>query len=182
MLWSTKRRRIRAIRLILVVLVFLAINKASAPNFNKSISVEAVEVIQTVAEPTKTTEVEAKAKTEVSKKAVIKAKPVEKPTPTVAERTYPSGCELYRDEVAKYKWNVEVAMAVMRAESRCNPHAANWDDSHNVCTGSFGLFQISCHSGQVYDPSKNIEIAWAKYVARGWQPWGVCNSGVVNCY
>lgn len=91
-------------------------------------------------------------------------------------------CEAYRGLVAQYSWNVTVAMAVMQAESSCNPQAHNTTDNHGVCMGSFGLFQISCHSGSVYDPAQNIAIAWQKYQARGWQPWGVCTSGKVSCY
>jgi hypothetical protein len=68
-------------------------------------------------------------------------------------------------------------MAVMQAESGCNPQAANWQDQHSTCTGSFGLFQIACFDGQVYDPIQNIAIAWQKYQSRGWQPWGAYTSG-----
>lgn len=83
-------------------------------------------------------------------------------------------------------------MAVMEAESTskgisCNPNAANRNDVHKdalgnvICIGSFGLFQISCHSGEVYDPAKNVSIAWEKYKARGWQPWGAyTNSSYVK--
>lgn len=91
-------------------------------------------------------------------------------------------CEEYRGLVAQYSWNVNVAMAVMRAESSCNPSAHNTTDNHGVCMGSFGLFQISCHSGAVYDPAQNVAIAYQKYSARGWQPWGVCTSGKVSCF
>jgi hypothetical protein len=121
-----------------------------------------------------------KPKTDVEATAKKPVAPTQAPTPPAP--TYAVGCEHYRQLVSKYSWNVEVAMAVMSAESGCNPMAANTTDNHIVCTGSFGLFQISCHSGQVYDPAQNIAIAWAKYSARGWQPWGVCTSGKVFCH
>ena len=91
-------------------------------------------------------------------------------------------CEQYRGLVSQYGWNVNVAMQVMKAESGCNTMAHNTTDNHGVCMGSFGLFQISCHSGAVYDAAQNVSIAWGKYQARGWQPWGVCTSGKVSCY
>lgn len=91
-------------------------------------------------------------------------------------------CESYRGLVSQYNWNVSVAMKVMQAESSCNASAHNTTDNHGVCMGSFGLFQISCHSGAVYDPAENVAIAYAKYQARGWQPWGVCTSGKVACF
>lgn len=91
-------------------------------------------------------------------------------------------CEAYRSLVAQYSWNVDVALAVMKAESSCNPQAVNRTDNHGVCMGSFGLFQISCHGGQIFDPAQNVAAAWSKYQARGWQPWGVCTSGKVSCF
>lgn len=91
-------------------------------------------------------------------------------------------CEAYRGLVSQYGWDVNTAMAIMRAESSCNPNAANTSDNHGVCMGSFGLFQISCHSGAVYDPAANVAIAWQKYQARGWQPWGVYTSGAYLKY
>ena len=91
-------------------------------------------------------------------------------------------CESYRGLVSQYGWNVNVALAVMKAESGCNPQAVNRTDNHGVCMGSFGLFQISCHGGQIFDPAQNVAAAWSKYQARGWQPWGVCTSGKVSCF
>lgn len=89
-------------------------------------------------------------------------------------------CEQYRPLVAQYSWNVETALAVMRAESGCNSMAANWTDRHATCKGSFGLFQIACMDGQVFDPAQNVAIAYRKYQSRGWQPWTVCRT-VVRC-
>lgn len=111
------------------------------------------------------------------------------PAPSKVPVAYSGDCEQWRPLVAKYSWDVDVAMSVMRAESGCNPNAANWGDAHETCMGSFGLFQIACMSGQIFDPAQNVAIAWAKYTAknfdgsmRKWSPWGVCNRGIVNCY
>jgi hypothetical protein len=82
-------------------------------------------------------------------------------------------CEQFRPLVSQYAWNVETAMRVMdyetagRLNGQCDPNAENWTDNHKVCMGSFGLFQISCHSGIVKDPAQNIAIAYQKYVASG---------------
>lgn len=90
---------------------------------------------------------------------------------------YPIGCEKYRYLVEKYSWNISTAMAVMKAESGCNPNASNMNDRHYdakgklICVGSFGLFQVSCHGGKIFDPAQNVQAAWEKYKARGWQPW-----------
>lgn len=98
-------------------------------------------------------------------------------------KVYTSGCSNYLDEVSKYDWDVDIAMSIMKAESGCNPNALNREDSHNICTGSAGLFQISCHSGLVFDPVENIRIAYYdKYsTQRGWGHWSVCTNGMVNC-
>lgn len=73
-------------------------------------------------------------------------------------------------------------MAIMQAESGCNPNAANLSDNHLVCKGSFGLLQISCHSGEVYDPIENIKIGYDKFKSRGYQPWGAYTSGAYLKY
>ncbi len=106
----------------------------------------------------------------------------EKPTSPVPAPEPLRGCEAYRGLINQYAWDIRVAMAVMQAESGCNPNAANWSDNHLVCKGSFGLMQISCHSGQVFDPGENIKIAWSKYQNRGWQPWGAYTSGAYLKY
>lgn len=102
-------------------------------------------------------------------------------------------CETFRPKLAQYGWNVEVALKVIDAESyggldgKCNTLAKNPEvhrDAYGnvICNGSYGLFQISCHGGEVYDVDQNIAAAWAKYQARKWQPWGVCLRGIVSCY
>lgn len=73
-------------------------------------------------------------------------------------------------------------MAVMQGESGCEPMAKNPEphkdaNGNVICYGSFGLMQISCHGGEIYDPAANIEAAWVKYQARGWQPWGAFTDG-----
>lgn len=98
--------------------------------------------------------------------------------PKQAKKASYGDCEAYRHLLERYEWNVDTAMQVMRVESGCNPDASNMNDVHKdsrgnvICVGSFGLMQISCHGGRIFDPVKNIEAAYAKWKARGWQPWG----------
>lgn len=103
-------------------------------------------------------------------------------TPVVGRGGSLSGCEAYRPLVSQYAWDTRIAMAIMRAESGCNPMAANLTDSHATCKGSFGLFQIACFDGQVYDPAQNVAIAYRKYKASGWRPWGAYTSGAYLKY
>jgi hypothetical protein len=108
-------------------------------------------------------------------------KPVE-PAPQVTEA---SGCEKYRNIIAQYSWNVDVAIAVCNAESSGNAQTSNMSDYHAFadCWGSYGLFQINCARGIVHDPVENIRIAASMWQASGWAPWSATTCKYkVNCY
>lgn len=112
--------------------------------------------------------------------ASVKTQAVSAPAPVAVK--YAVGCEVYRPLIAQHSWDQRIAMAVMEAESGCDPQKPNWNDTHYkngvvYCKGSFGLFQIACFDGQVYDPAKNVAIAWRKYSASGWNPWGAYTNG-----
>ncbi|HJQ07955.1 MAG TPA: hypothetical protein VJ836_00575 [Candidatus Saccharimonadales bacterium] len=99
--------------------------------------------------------------------------------------TQTTGCEKYRDIIDNYSWNADVAIAVCNAESSGNPNNQNFSDYHAFanCRGSFGLFQINCSHGQVYDATENIRIAAAMYDASGWKPWSFTTCKYkVSCY
>lgn len=112
--------------------------------------------------------------------------PAPAPAPAPAPVTTASnltGCDLARSLINQYDWNKEVAYQVMMAESHCNPNAANLNDVHGSCVGSFGLFQINCGHGQLYDPATNVAVAYNMYKQSGWQPWGFTTCAVkVACY
>jgi hypothetical protein len=92
-------------------------------------------------------------------------------------------CELARSLINQYSdWNHDVAFAVMKQESGCNPLAANWNDNHGSCVGSFGLFQVSCLNGQLYDPGENVRQAFAMWRQSGWQPWSFTTCKIVSCF
>jgi len=113
-------------------------------------------------------EKELQAKAEAA--AAAKAKVVAKPKPNYSVL---GDCNKYRDIIAQYGWNVDTAIAVCNVESRGNPSAANLNDYHSFanCRGSFGLFQINCGHGRVYDPVENIRIAASMWASSGWEPW-----------
>lgn len=105
-------------------------------------------------------------------------KPVQQETRTVRTTTASAGCEQYRSAVSEYDWNANIAMAVMKAESGCNPNAANHNDHHGQCVGSFGLMQLAClHTDNPRNPSENIRVAYQIYSRQGWQPWGAYTNG-----
>lgn len=102
--------------------------------------------------------------------------------------THPKGCENYVALVSKYKWNAQVAINVMRAESGCNPSAVG--DNYPIGglhAPSCGMFQIRTLVGRpsckkLQDPETNVAWAYKLYTASGWQPWTVCKNGLVSCY
>lgn len=111
-------------------------------------------------------------------------------TPPVVVTQAVGGCESYRSIVSQYDWDVRTAMAVMQQESTmngipCNPNARNDADNHMSwagCMGSFGLFQINCSHGQLFDPAQNVAVAYSMYKARGWQPWSAYTTGAYAKY
>ena len=91
-----------------------------------------------------------------------------------------SSCAKYKSLIAKYPWNVDVAMKVMSAESGCNSNAVSYTNDH-------GLFQINnglaLYGSKIYDPAFNVSVAyWAKYKPSNWNPWTVCTRGIVSCW
>ena len=74
-----------------------------------------------------------------------------------------------------YDWPVETALAICKLESQGVAKATNWNDSHNRCTGSFGLMQIACVHGvsteKLYIPEVNIKVAYELWRTSGFTPW-----------
>lgn len=100
---------------------------------------------------------------------------VEQPAPIQITSEEPvSDCTI----VKNYAWDTRIAYAVCMAESGGNPRAANLNDKHNGCVGSYGLMQIACiHGGIFYDPKENMDKAYDIYLRSGWKPWGAFTSG-----
>jgi len=92
-------------------------------------------------------------------------------------------CDDYRGTVSKYFGShTEQALAIMHAESTCNPLAKNLSDNHGGCIGSFGLFQLACFwTDDPFDPEVNIAKAYEIYTRSGWSPWSVCKNGTLDC-
>jgi hypothetical protein len=109
--------------------------------------------------------------------------PVQTVNQVQANVTYNSvGCENYRHLVEQYDWDVRIALAVMKAESGCNPQAYN-PEAHRGCNGSLGLFQIACvHHDSTFDPAGNVASAYRIYSSGGWRPWGAFTNGSYTRY
>jgi hypothetical protein len=89
-----------------------------------------------------------------------------------------TGCETYRPLLEKYNWDVHIALAVMQAESGCNPTSLSQ-------TSDRGLMQINAvHADMVngnlnalFDPATNIQVAHRVYLSQGWKGWSAYNNG-----
>lgn len=109
----------------------------------------------------------------------------QQPKPELVQVSTPApvaqGCEAYRPIIAQYAWDVRTAMAIMRAESGCNPTATSPSAGNYDGVPDYGLFQL--HGLQVYDPAENIRLAYTiKYLKGGWKHWSVYNSGKYLSY
>ena len=80
----------------------------------------------------------------------------------------------YREYISMYDWDIDIAYAIMMAESRGDKNAFN-PEAHKKCNGSSGLFQIACVHDDVEklkDARYNIAKAYEIYQESGWKPWG----------
>lgn len=85
-----------------------------------------------------------------------------------------------------YDWPADIAYQICMKESGGNPNAANWTDNHMSwagCNGSFGLMQVNCSHGQLFDGNENMAVAYSMY--KGWgnsfKAWTTCRY-VSGCY
>lgn len=92
--------------------------------------------------------------------------PVAVPTPS-------TGCSSYLSLVEQYDWPVDTMMAIMQAESSCNPDAYN-------PSGCWGLFQL--YNQDITDPAENIAGAYQIYVTQGLTAWSSYTSGAYLQY
>ena len=90
------------------------------------------------------------------------------PTEPPAAPVYSTDCSAYLGLVEQYDWPVDTMMAIMQAESSCNPDAYN-------PSGCYGLFQLM--GEDITDPAANIAAAYQKYLDQGLNAWSTYTSG-----
>lgn len=97
------------------------------------------------------------------------------------------GCEHYRHLIEQYNWNVNVFLAIAKAESGCNPLAVgDTNPIRGVLAPSCGLFQVRTLSSRpsceaLKDPATNIAWAYRIYQGQGYGAWSVCKAKV-DCW
>jgi soluble lytic murein transglycosylase-like protein len=102
--------------------------------------------------------------------------------PVIGKAVVETGCETYRPLMQLYDWNVAIAMAIMKAESGCNPNSDNTGLNRDGSNDK-GLLQInSIHSDLISDsdrlvPEKNIQAAYEIYRGSGFRAWSTFNNG-----
>lgn len=83
------------------------------------------------------------------------------------------GCSAYLPLVEQYNWPVHTMMAIMQAESSCNPYAYN-------PSGCWGLFQL--FGEDITDPAANVAAAYQIYLRQGLGAWSSWSSGIYEKY
>ena len=117
----------------------------------------------------------------------------EKPVPVVVpkNKVVSSSCELLRGEFSKYDWDVDIALAVSKKESGCNPANHNHKDVHRnrskviICLGSWNVLNVGCvhykNGEDIDDMTLNIKKAYFIYKdKRSFSAWTTCKL-VPNC-
>lgn len=116
---------------------------------------------------------------QLSKQEVVTAQST--PTQDIPKQT---GCEAYREEVSKYDWNINLMLAIAKAESGCRTDAVG--DNYPIRglhAPSCGLFQVRSLKGRpsceaLKDPSTNIYWAYKIYKGQGLKAWSVYTKGL----
>ena len=139
-----------------------------------------------------TSEAKAEPVAEVVQPSITSEAPTPIPVPVVETEQQPiTGCEQYRSILSQYDWNVNVAIQIMDAESKCRSGAVN--DNPQTGDYSIGLFQINLFGANartrpseeaLKDPATNIQWAYKLYSGNNKSfigQWGVCRDKVA-CY
>lgn len=96
------------------------------------------------------------------------------------------GCEAFRGLVAKYDWDVRTMLAIMRAESGCDPNVTGdtsltFTQNGRTYGYSVSLFQVRVLPGREacdsHDPATNIACAYRVWKSQGYKAWSVYTNG-----
>ncbi len=87
-------------------------------------------------------------------------------------------CDAYRGLLASYAWNTDIAMAVMKAESGCNPTASSPTHDHGLMQiNEVHLAKVNYHVESLNDPETNVRVAFEVYSGAGWRAWSTYTNG-----
>jgi hypothetical protein len=148
----------------------------------KQLETEKIELQKQLEQAQKDLQAKAKAKADQQAKLA-------QAVPKLSQKAYASSGSC-ADEITKYDWNHNTALAVARAESGLNPGALN--DNPRTGDYSVGCFQINLYGANARNrpseatlrvASENVAYAYKIYVGNGRSfkgQWGVCRN--IACY
>ena len=109
------------------------------------------------------------------------------PTPQKAmEKAGVGGCDRFQPLLEKYDWDVRTMLAIMRAESGCDPNVTGdtsltFTQNGRTYGYSVSLFQVRILPGRErcdsHDPATNIACAYHVWRGQGYKAWSVYTSG-----
>ena len=106
--------------------------------------------------------------------------------PPVKNVATAQGCEAFRWLVAQYDWDVRTMLAIMRAESGCDPNVTGdtsltFTQNGRIYGYSVSLFQVRVLPGREacdsHDPATNISCAYRIWKSQGYKAWSVYTNG-----
>lgn len=129
-------------------------------------------------------------KVETSDKVVEELDSLEaKPTveAKIHRKNHDTGCEQYRGILAQYDWDVDLMMAIMQAESSCNPEAVGdktltFQKNGRTYGYSKSLLQIRQLPGRehcdTFDPDIIVKCGYDIWKSQGYNAWSVYSNGM----
>jgi len=166
------------VKILLAILIFTIISQVTSTPINKQATVAQITEPKVIATP-------------ASVKPAVEDKPqvVHEQTVTPVVTSAKPACDAYDALlIENFGANqLNIAKAIMRAESGCRPDAVGDNHITYVQNGttygmSCGYFQIRILPGrpsceQMKNPSENIAYAGRLFRASGWRPWSAYLNG-----
>lgn len=105
----------------------------------------------------------------------------------------PNDCSKIEAEIQKYDWDHEIALAVAKAESKCNAEARGdedliFEENEREYGYSVGVFQVRILPGRencdTYEVAKNVACAYRIYQKAGnkFTPWSMWKNEAYKKY
>lgn len=121
---------------------------------------------------------------EIAASKKVEASPA--PQKPAVEAVRVGGCDRFQPLLEKYDWDVRTMLAIMRAESGCDPNVTSDTSLTFMQNGrtygySVSLFQVRILPGREacdsHNPEVNIDCAYHVWKSQGYKAWSVYTSG-----
>ena len=108
------------------------------------------------------------------------------PQKPAVEAVRVGGCDRFQPLLEKYDWDVRTMLAIMRAESGCDPNVTGdtsltFTQNGRTYGYSVSLFQVRILPGREHcdshDPATNIACAYHVWKSQGYKAWSVYTNG-----